>query len=53
MTETIKINPYNRNIPELSQIQIYYKPLATKNITLPTTGITGITYKVLDENERT
>ncbi len=53
MDATIKINPYNRNIPELSQIQVYYEVLGDATITLPTTGITGITYKVLEENERT
>lgn len=32
---------------------VYYEVLGDATITLPTTGITGITYKVLEENERT
>mgnify|MGYP000766626470 CR=1 FL=1 len=32
---------------------VYYEEYGDATITLPTTGITGITYKVLEENERT
>ncbi len=47
MTIEIKNNPYNRNIAELSKVAVYYEEYGETTVTLPTEGLTGITYEVI------
>lgn len=51
MTVTVKQNPYNHNIPELSLTGVYYEEMGDTVITLPSDGIDGVTYEIINDNE--